>query len=79
VAGEVAEWDIHAYMLAGIYDSLAWLVWAKSEDAQQPVPVGMPQPLPRPGAAKDEGGPKLSMDEVKAWLVARNPHQHQGG
>jgi hypothetical protein len=41
------EWHLDRLLLADMADSLRWLVWAKSSDAQQGR--NRPEPIPRPG------------------------------
>ncbi|APE37665.1 hypothetical protein BOX37_31210 [Nocardia mangyaensis] len=41
------EWHLDRLLLADMADSLRWLVWAKSADAQQGR--NRPEPIPRPG------------------------------
>ena len=52
-------WADAEYIAAYMADLLAWLRWAKTEDAQHGR--GMPDPLPRPG---DDLRPSLA-DEVR--------------
>lgn len=47
------EWTLDRHLLAGAYDSLRWLVWAKSKDAGRPG-AKPPEPIPRPGVGAKE-------------------------
>ncbi|MBF6254398.1 hypothetical protein IU414_06625 [Nocardia farcinica] len=66
-------WGLPEMLLADAVDSLRWLVWAKTEDAQKKR--NKPKPVPRPGVKKPEriGDAPLSiadMNEFLGWEVA---------
>lgn len=67
---EESEWTLQNHLLAGIGDSLAWLVWAKTEDAARKR--NRPRPIPRPGIQDDSkkqiGSGTLPADEMVRWL-----------
>ena len=67
---EESEWTLTNHLLAGMGDSLAWLVWAKTEDAAKKR--NKPKPIPRPGvrdeSKKQIGGGTLPADEMMRWL-----------
>ncbi|WP_166655849.1 DUF5361 domain-containing protein [Nocardia ignorata] len=44
------EWHLDRMLLADMSDSLRWLVWAKSSDAQHGR--NRPEPIPRPGVTR---------------------------
>ncbi|WP_052372591.1 DUF5361 domain-containing protein [Nocardia otitidiscaviarum] len=64
-------WGLKEMLLADMVDSLRWLVWAKTKDAQKGR--NRPKPVPRPGVAKPERiGEKASiadMNEFLGWEV----------
>lgn len=67
---EDAEWGLLEHLAASTADSLAWLVWSKTEDATKKR--NRPKPIPRPGVVdeskKQIGAGSLPIDEMKAWL-----------
>lgn len=67
---EESEWSLANHLLAGMGDSLAWLVWSKTEDAAKKK--NRPKPIPRPGvednSKKRIGSSALPMDAMIDWL-----------
>lgn len=67
---EEAEWGLLEHLVAGAADSLAWLVWAKTEDAAKKR--NRPKPIPRPGfedeSVKKIGKSALPVGEMVEWL-----------
>lgn len=64
-------WGLPEMLAADIADSLRWLVWSKTADAQKKR--NRPTPIPRPGVKKPERlGDKTdlaSMNEFLGWEV----------
>ena len=58
-------------LAASIADSLAWLVWSKTKDAQNNR--NRPKPIPRPGVDDGKGRMKdaksMPIDELKEFLA----------
>lgn len=67
---EESTWTLTDYLLADIHDTVAWLAWTKTKDAEKGR--NRPKPRPRPGvvdeAKKQIGSGSLPIDEMKAWL-----------
>lgn len=71
VGEDVADWDVHAHIGAGIFDLLAAANWQRAGDES----AKRPDRLPRPGEAKQEAdgellarGKAVSIDEMNARL-----------
>lgn len=76
---EERVWDVHAQLLAGIFDVLSIISWHDTEDGQNGV--NAPQPIPRPGItpdAKSYGTGSMTPEQAEAWLARKNPLQHRG-
>ena len=58
------------YLLAQVADSLNWLVWAKTKDAEHNR--NRPKPIPRPGLDEPDktiyGSKPLPIEDMQAWL-----------
>lgn len=71
VGGDESPWTLTNHLIASAADSLRWLVWAKSEDAQKRR--NMPKPIPRPGVSGGRGrmkdAEKLPVSEVARRLA----------
>ena len=69
---DASQWGVGEHLLAGAADSLAWLVWAKSEDAEKRR--NRPKPIPRPGLVDPDqeqrtiGAEPVSLDELDDFL-----------
>lgn len=67
---EDSQWNLTNHLLAAAADSLAWLVWAKTEDAARKR--NRPKPIPRPGVVDDSkkriGSSVLPIEAMKNWL-----------
>ena len=69
---EQSAWGISEHLLATAADSLAWLVWAKSEDASKRR--NKPRPIPRPGVVDPDretqviGSAPVPLDELDDFL-----------
>lgn len=60
-------WGLPEMLAADIADSLRWLMWAKTKDAQKGR--NAPKPIPRPGIARPERiGAKASVAEMNEFL-----------
>lgn len=60
-------WGLQEMLLADVVDSLRWLVWAKTKDAQKGR--NRPKPVPRPGVPKPERiGDKASVADMNQFL-----------
>lgn len=60
-------WGLPEMLAADIADSLRWLTWAKTTDAQKNR--NPPKPIPRPGIAKPERiGEPLSIADMNEFL-----------
>lgn len=71
-----SRWGLDQHLLAALVDGIRALAWQKTEDGHKGR--NQPEPWPRPGvtqivAAIDGAVP---IDEMEAWLAARNPAQH---
>lgn len=84
--GDDAQWGLGEQLLAHAADSLAFLVWAKTEDGQRGR--NRPKRIPRPGVTPDEdtttlggGESVLPAEDMWAWLdgpfVELNPDTGQ--
>ncbi len=61
------RWQLSEQLLADAVESLRWLVWAKTKDAQHKR--NMPKPIPRPGVAGPERlGTAAPLDDMNAFL-----------
>ncbi|MFG1794130.1 DUF5361 domain-containing protein [Nocardia sp. NPDC049149] len=61
------QWGLTEMLLADIADSLRWLKWAKTTDAQRKRNI--PRPIPRPGVkAPERIGAPLSVAEMNKFL-----------
>lgn len=62
-------WGLPEMLFADIADSLHWLVWAKTEDAQRGR--NRPAPVPRPGIRGPEpigtAAPVTDMNKFLGW------------
>lgn len=56
-AEEDSVWGLNEQLLAAIVDQLAILIWFKTKDGSKGV--NRPAPIPRPGAAGDDGSEKI--------------------
>ncbi|MFC4123703.1 DUF5361 domain-containing protein [Nocardia rhizosphaerae] len=68
------EWRLDRMLLADIADSLRWLVWAKSSDAQHGR--NRPEPIPRPGVkdVRERIGDSTTVsgvNEMLGWGVSK--------
>lgn len=61
-------WGLSEHLIAGMVDSLRWLVWSKTKDGQHNR--NHPQPLPRPGVAAPErlGDKPVSIADMNDFL-----------
>ncbi|WP_443094821.1 DUF5361 domain-containing protein [Rothia koreensis] len=66
------DWDAGTHLLACLVDSVRWLQWSKTEDAQQGMNV--PQLLPRPHDQDQAGSQQdgMDLDAAMQWLVQKN-------
>lgn len=68
----LAAWTPEQYMLASVEYSLRWLHWAQTEDG--PKGRNRPEPLPTPAskqaAEREPSGPRMSKDELDAYMAA---------
>lgn len=72
------DWDAKSDMLAAAVDSLAWLQWAKTEDAENGN--NQPEPWPRPGDLREPQEPEgFELDDMYAMLAERNGERAQVG
>ncbi|WP_336086205.1 DUF5361 domain-containing protein [Nocardia sp. SSK8] len=62
------EWHLDRMLLADMADSLRWLVWAKSADAQHGR--NRPEPIPRPGVkpTAERIGSPMGIGNVNEFL-----------
>ncbi|MEV0356368.1 DUF5361 domain-containing protein [Nocardia sp. NPDC050697] len=62
------RWQLTEHLLADVADSLRWLVWAKSDDAQHGR--GRPQPIRRPGVQdnRERVGTAVGIDQMNGFL-----------
>lgn len=71
IGGADAAWTLTNQLIATAVDSLRWLVWAKTEDAQKRRNI--PKPIPRPGVSGGRGrmkdAEKLPVSEVARRLA----------
>ncbi|QIS16577.1 DUF5361 domain-containing protein [Nocardia arthritidis] len=66
---EAYRWQLTQHLLADMTDSLRWLVWAKSADAQHGR--SMPEPVQRPGVKSDReryGVGATGIDQMNEFL-----------
>ncbi|MGH3437082.1 MAG: DUF5361 domain-containing protein [Sciscionella sp.] len=79
MAGEDAEWGLSEHLQAAIVDGVSFLAWMQSTDGEKNR--NRPKPLPRPGVKQEPtdriGSESRPLDEMAAWLAARNPAQHE--
>ncbi len=60
-------WGLPEMLAADIADSLRWLMWAKTKDAQKNK--NPPKPIPRPGVKKPERiGTAISIADMNEFL-----------
>lgn len=68
--GESADWTLEAHLMASMVDSLRWLQWAKTKDAEKGK--NAPEPVPRPGVEdtkkKQRTGEGMDIDAAYEWL-----------
>ncbi|MEU2256170.1 DUF5361 domain-containing protein [Nocardia xishanensis] len=62
------RWQLNQHLLADVADSLRWMVWSKSEDAQQGR--GRPEPIQRPGVKsnRERVGTAVGIDQMNRFL-----------
>ncbi|MFE6863634.1 DUF5361 domain-containing protein [Nocardia sp. NPDC057668] len=65
-----SQWQLTQMLMADMADSLRWLVWSKTEEAQQNR--NRPEPIPRPGlkASAERIGSAVStaeLDNLLGW------------
>lgn len=74
--GDDARWGLPEQMLAAQADSLSWIVWSKTADAQKGR--NKPKPIPRPGVTSDDQDvkhfgsdpvPLSELDELFGWAA----------
>lgn len=72
-----SRWGLDQHLMAALVDGIRALIWQKTADGQKGK--NAPEPWPRPGvtAVTPSSGNAHSIDEMEAWLAARNPAQHQ--
>ncbi|WP_198654481.1 DUF5361 domain-containing protein [Nocardia aurea] len=63
-----SRWQLSHHLLADITESLRWLVWSKTPDAQQGR--NRPQPITRPGVKSDREhiGTATGVDQMNTFL-----------
>ncbi|WP_324188420.1 DUF5361 domain-containing protein [Nocardia higoensis] len=63
-----SRWQVSQHLLAEMTDSLRWLVWAKTPDAQQGR--NRPEPIARPGKKTDRErvGTATAIDQMNTFL-----------
>lgn len=69
---DAARWGVVEQLLAEAVDTLHWLQWAKTKDAQTKPPRNPPKPIPRPGVRDTDDDrirfDVMEFDEALAWL-----------
>lgn len=72
IASDVHVWGVQEQLLAEAVDTLHWLKWVKTKDAQSKPPKNIPEPIPRPGVKPKEKEiikfDVMTQDEALAWL-----------
>ena len=76
---EEARWGLDEQLLAGMLDALHVLAWRQTSNGQKGI--SPPERIPRPGVVPNQdttviGSDPRPLEDVKAWLTARNPAQH---
>ena len=62
------QWDLHAHLLAGIWDALNALVWLNSGGKRK----DRPKPIPSPGRRPTRyGHVSMTLDQAAAYMQAR--------
>lgn len=67
---EIGEWQLGEQLLADVADSLHWLVWSKTKDAQRSG-ARPPNRIPRPGVVDEHeriGTTQMSPAEMDKFL-----------
>lgn len=66
-------WDLHAHLLAGIWDAVNVLVWLTAGGKRR----DRPKPIPRPGARPTRYGRRLmTLEQADAFMEARRQGKH---
>ncbi|WP_054815426.1 DUF5361 domain-containing protein [Nocardia arizonensis] len=66
-----SRWQLSQYLLADMTESLRWLVWSKTSDAQHGR--NRPEPIQRPGMKSDREriGTATAIDQMNDFLAWR--------
>ena len=77
---EGAQWNLTNHLLAEAVDTLRWLQWAKTVNAQDSST--MPKPIPRPGVAANDRngngdlkGRRMPLDEAREVFDRPDPNR----